>query len=464
MIRLFNIVLICLLCGCLSPKYVAPELSSPMPEDFKNLGQWEKVDTEQAMLPERWWEGFQDPVLDGLVEQLGENNQKLIAAAADYQQILYQVDAARSSFFPNLVLPATLSRGDSGSGVQETYSYGLRTTWEINFWNTVPAFKAAKALAESSKADLLALRLLMQAELAQTYFALRAYDVQEKLYASTIETYKKAVEITTSQYRGGIVTPADMAQAEAQLAAAEAELADIQLQRAKLEHALAVLVGEVPVFFNLEKDDLKSSLPSVPKVLPSSLLSRRPDIVASERMVAVANEKIGLARAAWLPSLNLNGEILAKGVGWTAAPTTVWALGPSAAWDIFEGGKRLAESRSAFAGFELAVANFRQVVLQSFQEVEDNLAAIKYLEIQSEAQKRAVVASTIALRLSTSQYLGGLTTYLQVVNTQTTALSNQRRAIHIEAQRRIATVNLIKAVGGGVVFDEEKAEKTQILN
>lgn len=451
--RLFNICLLLLLCGCFSPKYISPELSTPMPEDFKNLGAWEKINPEQALIPQSWWEKFEDPILNELAQRLEQNNQKLIAAAANYVQVLSQVDSARSSFFPNLVLPASVSRGDSGSGVVESYSYGLRSSWEINFWNTVPAYKAAKAFAESSKADLAALHLAMQAELAQTYFALRAYDVQERLFAATIETYAKAVEITTSQYRGGIVTPADMAQAEAQLAAAEAELADIKLQRAKLEHGIAVLIGEPPALFSLAPEKLQSILPEIPKFLPSALLVRRPDFLSAERLVAVANEKIGLARAAWLPSLNLNAELLAKGVGWTAAPVTVWAIGPSAALNLFEGGKRFAESRAAWAGFDQAVANFRQTVLQGFKEVEDNLAAIKYLEIQGEAQNRAVIASETALRLSVSQYLGGLTTYLQVVNTQTTALSNQRKAISVEAQRRIAAVNLIKALGGGWVVE-----------
>lgn len=449
MIRLLCCCAALLLCGCLSPTYTPPDMNEPLPLEFKHVGDWKQATPGDTIDRGSWWKKFNDPSLNGLMEQLNAGNQNIALAAANFRQVRSQVDAARSSFFPTISLPGNIERGDAGSGITNTYAYGLRSSWEVNFWNTIPAFDAARAAEESSAADYATMLLAMQAELAQSYFQLRTLDVQRSLYESTIAAFAKGVQLTRSQYQGGIVTPADVAQAEAQLAAAEAQMADIDRQRAQMESTVAILVGQLPSTFSLPPASLTSTLPKVPRELPSTLLERRPDIASAERQVAVANEKIGLARAAWFPSLTLNAEVMSKAATWMSAPVTVWALGPTAALTLFDGGKRMAESDAAQAGFEAAVAKYRQTVLESFKEVEDNLAALSFLARQAEAQNRAVTASEMALRLSLSQYKGGLTTYLQVVSTQATALSNQRGAIQIEGQRLMATVNLIKALGGG---------------
>ena len=459
-LRLFCCCAALLVCGCLSPTYTPPQLNEPVPQEFKHVGDWKPATPGDTLDRGNWWKKFNDSGLNELMEQLNAGNQKVALAAASFRQMRSQVDAARSSFFPTLSLPGTVQRADAGSGITNTYSYGLRSSWEVNFWNTIPAFDAAKAAEASSAADYATMRLAMQAELAQSYFQLRTLDVQHALYESTIAAFAKGVQLTRSQYLGGIVTPADVAQAEAQLAAAEAQMADIDRQRAQMESAIAILVGQLPSTFSLAPATLTSTLPVVPRDLPSALLERRPDIASAERQVAVANEKIGLARAAWFPSITLNAEALNKAATWMAAPITVWSMGPTAALSLFEGGKRIAESDAAQAGFEAAVATYRQTVLEGFKEVEDNLAALNFLATQAEAQNRAVTASQMALRLSLSQYKGGLTTYLQVVSTQATALSNQRSAIQIEGQRLIATVNLIKALGGGWNAEALKALTT----
>ncbi len=451
-----------LLSGCfnLSPTYAPPTLNQPTPDAFKNIGDWKQANPNETLNRGSWWTMFQDTNLNNLMTRLNASNQKIAVAAANYRQARAQVSAARASFFPTVSLPGSVTRSGSGDSPAQTgYSGGIATKWELNLWNTIPAFEAASAQSEGSAADYAAIKLAMQAELAQTYFQLRSLDGQITLYESTIAAYAKGVQLTRSQYQGGLVTPADVAQAEAQLASAEAQLADLQRQRSILESAIAVLTGTIPSSFSLERGPLIATLPKVPTAVPSTLLERRPDIASAERQVAVANEQIGLARAAWFPTLSLGGSRTMQAAGIMAAPLTIWSFGPSAALSIFEGGKHLAEGDAAQARFEATAANYRQTVLEGFKEVEDNLSALQFLSTQAEAQARAVSASQMALRLSLSQYRGGMTTYLQVVNTQTSSLTNERSAIQIQGQRLIAAVNLIKALGGG--WD---AESLQLLH
>lgn len=445
-------ICLALLGGCvnLSPKYARPELAEAMPEQYKEEEGWHTGRPMADLDRGSWWEMFGDPALNELMGKLNAANQNIAQAAANLRQARAQADVARSAFFPSLSLPASAARaGTEGGGPRTTYSIGASNQWEISFWNALPGYEAAKAQTEASAADLATMRLAMQAELAQNYFQLRAYDVQQSLYESTIKAYKRAVELTRSQYRGGIVTPADVSQAEAQLAMAEAQYTAVQRQRSLLEHAIAVLVGQLPSSFSLERDTLSATLPNIPTGLPSRLLERRPDIAAAERLVASANQQIGLARAAWFPTLSIGGDFLFQGTSWIGSSIYTWSVGPSAALSLFEGGRHLAENESAWAAYEAQVAAYRQSALQAFREVEDNIGALRYLETESKAHDRAVKASREALRLSLSQYEGGMTTYLQVVTNQTTVLSNERSAIDVQAQRLIAAVDLIKALGGG---------------
>ena len=442
--------------GCinLSPDYAPPPVPGAVPAAYKEEDGWKTAQPRDALERGPWWRVFADPVLDDLMRRAGTANQNIAVAAANLRQARSQIGVARSALMPVISGPASLTRsGDTGPG-RTNYSYGFNAQWEISFWNALPAFEAAKAQAEASAADFATMRLAVQAELAQAYFQLRGYDGQKKLLESTIKAYQRAVSLTGSQFRGGLVTRVDLDQAETQLASAEAQLASVKRLRAELEHGIAVLVGELPSTFSLPEGALASDLPSAPTGLPSALLERRPDVAGAERRVAVANEQIGLARAAWFPTLSLGGDYLGQGVGLHTAPVWAWSVGPSAALTIFQGGRRLAESDAAWAGYEAEVANYRQTVLEAFKDVEDGLSALRHLAVEAEAQARAVRSSRSALRLALSQYEGGLTTYLQVVTSQTTALSNERSAIDIQVQRLTGTVNLIKALGGGFTSGE----------
>jgi NodT family efflux transporter outer membrane factor (OMF) lipoprotein len=296
------------------------------------------------------------------------------------------------------------------------------------------------------------MRLVVQAELAQSYFQLRGLDGQQALYESTIISYRRAVQLTESQLRGGIVTRMDVDQAHSQLATAEAQLATIKRQRALLEHAIAVLIGRIPSTYSLERGTPVAHIPGVPGALPSTLLERRPDVAGAERRVAAANQQIGMARAAWFPTLTLGGDATGTGAAWHSGPLWAWAVGPSAAMTLFSGGSRLAENDAAWAGYEASVANYRQTVLEAFRDVEDSLSSLAFLRISAEAQDRAVKASRSALHIAESQYRGGMTTYLQVVSSQEALLSAQRSAIELQSLRLQSTVGLFKALGGG--FEE----------
>jgi NodT family efflux transporter outer membrane factor (OMF) lipoprotein len=453
--------------GCvnLSPRHAPPAMSEEFPVAYKEDKGWQTAQPRASLDRGSWWEVFRDESLSALIRQANTANQNIAVAAANLRQSRAQVAVARSAFFPGVTAPASVTRsGTENAGPGTRYSVGFSSQWEISFWNALPAFEAAKAQAEATASDYATMRLSVQAELAQNYFQLRAYDGQQTLYEDTIKAYRRAVELTRSQYNGGIATPADVAQAEAQLAQAEAEYAGVQRQRSILEHAIAVLVGQLPTTFTLPRAEPESLIPAVPTGIPADLLERRPDISSAERLVAVANEQIGLARAAWFPTLTLGSDLLYQGTSWIGSSLYTWSVGPSAALTLFEGGKRLAQSESAWAAWEAQVATYRQTVLQAVKDVEDNIGALRHLAVEAAAQDRAVKASREALRLSLSQYRGGMTTYLQVVTNQTAVLSNERNAINVQAQRRIAAVNLIKALGGGwntqVMRQDASGERT----
>ena len=454
--KLYALPLLCLsalfMSGCvnLSPTYTRPDLEQPIPEQYKEEEGWRTARPMADIDRGSWWGIFNDSKLNELMGELNEANQNIAVAAANLRQARAQVDVLRSAFLPGVSVPVSATRsGTEGGGPRTSYSAGLSTQWEISFWNALPAYEGGRAQAEASAADYATMRLAMQSELAQNYFQLRAYDMQMDLYESTIVTYKRAVSLTQSQFRGGIATSADVAQAEAQLATAEAQYASVQRQRSLLEHSLAVLVGQLPSSFSLERGNLTETIPDIPLGIPSSLLERRPDVSSAELLVSVANQKIGLARAAWFPSLNISGDFLYQGTRWLGPSLYNWSVGPNAALSLFEGGKHLAEHETAWADYEAEVARYRQTVLEAFREVEDNLGSLRHLEEEASAHSRAIRASQEALRISLSQYQGGMTTYLQVVTNQTTVLSNERSAIDVQAQRLIAAVNLVKALGGG---------------
>lgn len=440
-----------LLGGCfnLSPAYAPPDLMQPLPGEYKEEQGWKTVVPGENAERGPWWEVFDDPVLNSLMAQ-ANRNQNIAVAAANLRRARAETGVARAALLPGVSVPASVTRsGAENRPAGTNFSYGVQAQWEISFWNALPAYEAAQAQAAATAADFAAMRLAVQSELARDYFQLRGLDGQQSLYASTIASYRKAVQLTESQLRGGIVTRMDVDQAHSQLATAEAQLATLKRQRAQLEHAIAVLAGQIPSSFGLEQGSLTARIPDVPKSLPAALLERRPDIAAAERRVAAANQQIGLARAAWFPTLTLGGETIGSGAGWHSGPLWTWSVGPSAALTLFSGGRRLAESDAAWAGYEAEVATYRQTVLEAFRDVEDNLSGLRHLKNSAEAQERAVRASGSALRIAESQYRGGLTTYLQVVASQEAFLSAQRSAIDIQSARLQTTVSLITALGGG---------------
>lgn len=446
-----------LLGGCLnlSPDYAPPPLHTPMPAAYKEDGGWKMATPGENLDRGNWWEDFGDPVLNGLIRQANAANQNIAVAAANLREARTQIAVARSALMPGVTLPASVTRsGRDGSSPNTNYSFGVAAQWEISFWNALPALETAKYATEASAADLATTRLAVQAELAQSYFQLRVFDAQSFLLEETAGVYAKAVALTRSRYRGGLVTPLDVAQAEAQLADAQAQLAALQRQRAAYEHAIAVLTGQAASSFSLPAVEVVAEAPAIPPGVPSALLERRPDIASAERRVAAANQQIGLARAAWFPSLTLDGNYLAEGTGWLTAPVHTWSVGPSAVMEIFQGGRRLAQSDAAWAAYEAEVGNYRQTVLVAVREVEDALSALRHLEKESEERKRALDASREALRLAMSQYRGGMTTYLDVVSSQNTVLENERSIVNLRGERLLASVDLIKALGGGWRIDD----------
>ena len=447
------ILCLCLfLGGCFnfSPKYAPPELPQNIPTEYKEEDGWKTATPKDALDRGSWWELFADSELNRLMDQLNVANQDIARAAANLRRARSQIGAARSAFFPGISLPAsyTRSRRDNAA-IGSSYSVGVSAEWEISFWNALPAFEAVKAEASATAADLATMRLSCQAELAQAYFDLCVLDERISLYEETIKAYEKALQLTQSQFQGGMVTRTDVAQAESTLAQAQAEHMGLLRQRAQMEHAVAILTGQIPSLFTLERGTLQARVPSVPLDMPSTLLERRPDIAAAERRVASANQQIGVARAAWFPALTLGGNRGIEAAGWHSSPITIWSLGPSAALSLFQGGKHLADSDAAWADYEASVADYRQTVLQAFKDVEDNLAALNYLDKEGEAQERAVESANTTLRLAMAQYQGGMTTYLQVVSAQATALNSQSAAIQVRGQKLVTAVNLIKALGGG---------------
>lgn len=436
--------------GCLSPSYSRPALLEAMPESYKEEGEWKTAVPGDSLDRGVWWERFHDPILHELIAQATNANQNIAIAAANFRQARTQIASARADFMPHIDGSGAGTRSGVESGRHTSrYTAGVSANWELTLWNTLPVFEAARAQTEASAADYSTMRLMVQSEVAQAYFQLRALDEQLRLYEGTITAYARAHTLTKNQYEGGMVTLADVAQAETQLASAQAEMAAVERQRAEVEHSLAVLVGQLPTSFQLARGTLLTSLPDIPLTVPSLLLERRPDIASAERQVMVANEEIGIARAAWFPSISLGGNIGLESSAWHGSPLEVWSVGPSLGLSIFQAGKKLAASDAAQARYEGAVASYRQTVLEAFKDVEDNLSALRYMENEAVAREKAVVSSATALRMVTAQYKAGMTNYLQVVTSQVTNLANERQAIQLQGQRLIASVTLIKALGGG---------------
>nr|WP_295538254.1 efflux transporter outer membrane subunit [uncultured Pseudacidovorax sp.] len=452
-----------LLAGCaVGPDYQPP----PVPDGarqaaFEEDGPWRPAAPKAADADSPWWHRFGDPQLDALVAQAMAASPTLAQASATYRQAQALVDGASAGFFPTVGASASGGRGRSkvngNSMLGDTHAWSLQAGWEPDFFGKVRrGAEAAADSAQASAADLAAARLALQAAVVNDYIQLRLDDRQKALYSRTVAGYRDSLRLAQAQYRAGTALRSDVALAESNLASAEAQAIDIDLTRRQLEHALAVLLGRTPGEFSLPPltDEAASplALPVMPPGLPSQLLERRPDIAGAERRVAAANAQIGVATAAYYPDFTLNASGGFSGAGltaWARTPDKVWALGFALAASLYDGGARSAKVAQARAAFDGAAAGYRQTVLAAFQDVEDNLAALRELAREREAQGRAVSAARDSLRVVLSQYRAGTANYTTVVTTQALALTAERTALQLEGRQYAASVALVKALGGG---------------
>ena len=457
--RLFPI-LATLLAGCtVGPDYVRPPM--PTPAAFKELKGWKPAQPHDHKITGKWWEIFQDPQLNALEEQVASGNQSIAQAEAQYRQAQALVQAARATYFPTATSTTTVNRFRAASGtnvavpgVKYLFGENFSTSWTPDLWGAVRRqVEANIGSSQASAATMLALRLSTQATLAQDYFQMRALDAQKKLLDETVASYHKSLELTQNRYAAGVAARADVVLAESQLESARAQSIDVEVLRAQMEHAVAVLTGKAPSELSLPATPLTAVPPPIPVAIPSQLLERRPDIASAERQIAAANALIGVAKAAYFPTVTLaanNGFQSNTLTSLASLASRYWALGPTAmAWSIFDGGARNAQMKQAIDGFDAAVANYKQTVLTGFQQVEDNLAALRILEDEAQVQDKAVQAFRESLALTTNQYKSGTVSYLNVMVAQAAALASENNAVQLKGKRLSAAVLLVTALGGG---------------
>jgi NodT family efflux transporter outer membrane factor (OMF) lipoprotein len=462
------------LSGCrVGPQYArptaptAPEFKEALPDNFKSAEGWKPAQPSDAKLKGDWWTLFNDPQLNALEAQIDPANQTLKEAEANLRAARAAVRFNRASEAPTIgVSPGIGAVRDSNhqpylnvtgaNGGDGSFILPVDLNYEIDLWGRVRRTVAqARDLAQASAADLETSRLSLHAELAFDYFDLRSDDAQRKLLDDTVKAFQSALQLTEDRYNGGASPLSDVTQARTQLQAAQVEATDVDIQRAAYEHAIAVLIGKPPAGLTLQPDPITVAapvLPAVPGVFPSQLLERRPDIASSERSMAAANEQIGIARAAYYPTLSLSAAAGFEGtsaINWLTWPSRFFAVGPTFSQTLFDHGRRHATSDIAVAQYDGAVATYRQTTLIAFQQVEDSLNALRNLEIEAGQQHDATASAQQSLDLFNIRYEGGVDTYLQVITWQTALLQNERNDIEITQRRFEASVLLVKALGGG---------------
>jgi NodT family efflux transporter outer membrane factor (OMF) lipoprotein len=470
---IFHILLIILavISGCsVGPDYKRPD--APVPSSFKELKGWREALPRDQEIRTKWWEAFDDSILNSLEEQVTVSNQSIALAESQYRQAQAMVQLARANYFPTIGAAAAFTRSQPAGNTTDIvnqHEVSLNAAWEVDLWGKVRRqVESSSASAEASFADLQAMRLSMQAELALNYFQLRILDAQKKNLEEAVAAYGKALELTQNRYKAGVAAKADVAAAQTQLKSAQAQAIDVGVQRAQLEHAIAILIGKPPADFSLTSVIFVQPQIRIPVAIPSDLLERRPDIASAERKMAAANAQIGVAKAAYYPSLSLSGSLgyaSAELASLFTSPSFFWALGPTTlATTLFDGGARKAQTQQALAAYDGTVAFYRQTVLAGFQDIEDNLAALRILDEEAQSQELAVKSAHESVILSTNQYKAGIVSYLNVVTVQTIALTNERAAISISGQRLNAAVLLVKALGGGWSAPEAHRVNSTILN
>jgi NodT family efflux transporter outer membrane factor (OMF) lipoprotein len=428
------------------------------------MGDWKPAQPNDQNLGGTWWMMFQDPQLDALELQVNVSNQNLKAAEAQYRQSRAALRYARADYYPTVTVGPSATRERISSNrppptsifdgiTYNDYILPFDFSYQVDVWGRVRRMvESSREQAQASAADLATVNLSMHADLALEYFQARSLDAEEQLLKSTVIQYQQALQLTQSQFKGGIASEMEVEQAMTQLKTVQAQAIDVGVMRAQYEHAVAILIGKPPAEFSLAPLPLTTPPPPIPIGLPSELLQRRPDIAAAERRVASANAQIGVAKSAYYPSINLGASGGFESSSITSllnGPSGFWSFGGSALMTVFDVGRRRALTDQAIAAYDYQVATYRENVLTGFQQVEDNLAAVRILEGEAKVQDEAVVAAQRTLDLSIKRYKGGVTSYLEVITSQNAALSNEVTAVNILGRRMANTVLLVQALGGG---------------
>jgi NodT family efflux transporter outer membrane factor (OMF) lipoprotein len=471
--RMTVLALVCLVlfAGCsFAPKYAKPVVQTPAaykelaPEQFKEVEGWKAAEPKDGMIRGQWWDMFHEPELNAFEGQVNISNQSVAAALANFLAARAVVKQTRSQYFPTVTASPAVTRSRQPSLLNQSsasptsftateYSLPFDASWELDFWGRIRnSVKASSFEAQATLADLENVRLTVQAEVAADYFQLRVLDAEKQLLDAAVLAYERALKLTQVQHDTGLASDQDVAQAETQLNTTRAQATDLGIQRAQLEHAIATLLGKPASSFSIATNALAAKPVAIPFGVPSQLLERRPDIAAAERRVAEANAQIGVARAAYFPTITLSGSAGYQSASLgnlVSAQGLAWSVGATLAQTLFDAGKRRAVTEQARAKYQGTVANYRQTVLTAFQEVEDNLSTLRILSQELQQQNVAVEWSQRYLMLANARYKSGLDIYLDVIIAQTALLSNQRTAMNLRMQQMTASVQLIKALGGG---------------
>jgi NodT family efflux transporter outer membrane factor (OMF) lipoprotein len=453
-----------LLSGCtVGPKYVQPTVPPPPPAFKETPSNWSQASPQDQLPKGKWWEIYGDQQLNSLEETIAVSNQNLKVAYQEYMSALDLVRQARSQLFPTVAVQPSGSRVQLSQNRANVYpttnsNYSdivlpAELSYEVDLWGQVRrTIESSRENAQASAGDLENISLSLHSELAFDYFSLRGLDLQKQLLDATVVDFEKALQLTQARYHGGVASDVDVAQAETQLETTRAQDIEVGVARAQFEHAIAVLTGQTASTFSIPPAPLTASPPPIPLGVPSELLERRPDIAAAERRVASANAQIGIAVSAYYPQISLSagGGLESMAIGTLfEGPSALWSVGGSAFETVLDGGRRRAVTQQARDNHAATVASYRENVLEAFQQVEDNLAALRLLDQELTTQKIAVASARRSVDLSTARYKRGITTYLEVLTAQSIALSDERIAADLTTRRMTASVQLVKALGGG---------------
>jgi NodT family efflux transporter outer membrane factor (OMF) lipoprotein len=471
------LLVLTLLAGCkpVGPNYNRPGYDAPaayketgaaaalQPPPAPAGGGWQPATPSDGMLRGKWWEIYQDPQLNQLEEHIATNNQTLRQALETYLSAHAQVSAARSALYPSLSAGPSIQR-DNVSQNGPSYSAGKSTgyndfvmggqaSWEPDFWGRIRrTVEAARDNAQASAAEVASVDLSLHAEMAVDYFQLRGLDAQIKLLNATVTDLESQLDLTQHRLEGGVATEADVAQARTQLETVRAQRVDVGVARAQYEHAIGTIANLKLSEFSIPPAPLDLALPQIPLGVPSQLLERRPDIAAAERRAAAANAQIGIAVSAYYPTINLIGsggfESMHGGT-WIQGPSALWTLGAHATELLFDAGQRHALTDQARHTYEAQVASYRSAIFLAFNDVEDQLSGLRILEQESAVERRAVASARHSYDLSNQRYKGGVTSYLEVLTAEATLLQNQRTAIDLQTRQFVASVGLVRSLGGG---------------